>query len=285
MMPYQYHEGYFRSLDQTELFYRVYLNRDDDADFMLILHGLGEHSGRYAEYPVALENEHLSFAMFDYRGHGRSRGPKFYVASFCDYLKDVSAILQFLSAQYSEAGRPIVYGHSVGALVAVHWAANNPHKARALFLSSPCFELLTQKIVMNINHFVNKIMPKFEYRNPVVTKHLSHDPKSVENYEKDPLIEKKISARLAEELYKACQALDKETARKLEMPVFMMLAGDDRIVNSQKSISFYQWMRGPKKAIQVFPGFYHEVFHETGKEEAFKCFKEFIRCYRDKGEV
>lgn len=284
-MPYQYQEGYFRSFDQTELFYRVYLNRDDDADLMLVLHGLGEHSGRYAEYPVALENERLSFAMFDYRGHGRSRGTKFYVDSFRDYLKDVSAFHQFLGIQYREAESPVVYGHSVGALVAVHWAAINPHKSRALFLSSPCFELLTRKIVLDINYCVNKIMPKYEYRNPVVTRYLSHDPKEVENYEKDPLIERKISARLAEELYKACQALDKEIAQKLEIPVFMMLAGDDRIVNSQKSVRFYQWLRGPQKAIQVFPDFYHEVFHEERKEEAFKCFKQFIRNYRDKGEV
>ena len=86
--------GYFSSLDGTKLFYRAW--DKDVPDVLVIVHGFGEHSGRYLNLIESIGSQPYSIYVHDLRGHGHSEGPKVYVDRFIDYVNDVILFTDFI---------------------------------------------------------------------------------------------------------------------------------------------------------------------------------------------
>lgn len=274
-----YEEGTFRTFDDLKLFYRIY-SEPKTTDWLLILHGQGEHSGRYQKFASRLEGENLSIAVFDHRGHGRSEGKDVYLESFQDYLKDVSAFTIFLKNRSQTDPNVFLFGNSLGGLTAVHWACQFPGQLSALILSSPCLGLRQPQWIFYFNHLFNFFYPEFLYRNPIYPPFLTHDPKEVEKYKKDDLVKRRITVRLLDEMVNATRFLETGERYDFPFPVYILTAGDERIVDPLKTKLFFDKIHCPKKELKIFPNFYHEIFNETSQDEAFKTLKACLRASR-----
>lgn len=272
----KFENGTFQSHDGLNLFYRYYKN-PAEKNTILLLHGHGEHTGRYTKFIDYLENEGLSIAMYDARGHGRSEGPVVYLDSYEDFIKDVDAFLDFLKREKNINGKIFLFGHSNGGLISYHWASRNPERLKALFLSSPCWGLHLPPFLVKLNRWLNSWAPKFIYGNPVYPPYLTHNLEEVERYKKDVLIRRKISVRLLDEMIKYSDQIDSAKPWVTSFPVYILMSGLDKVVDGEKTKKVYEKIEAPDKALHSFEGFYHEIFNEKGQEEVFAKFLEYLR--------
>jgi lysophospholipase len=268
-------QDHFKSWDGTELFYRFY-GIAGAKHTMILIHGYGEHSERYQKFSERMRGLSLQMAVMDLRGMGRSRGIRGDVKSFDDYLRDISAFVEHLRAKHGIPKQFILFGHSMGGLLAVHWALKNPEPVRILILSSPFFNFRTEWFARILNWFFAVFIPRFIFWNPVRVKTLTHQPDEVITHAKDPLILRFISARLAGEIMRSIEDLRKRPILSVPFPVAMMLAGDERVVDPGASRKFFDRLVAPRKERFIFDGFYHEIFNEVGQQKAFNVLKTII---------
>lgn len=276
-------EGYFPGFDGTRLYYRFLPAASPSSSWLIGLHGHGEHTGRYVKFGQHLGGRDLNIAFFDMRGYGQSEGRDVYVDSFEDFKKDLSAFHAFLKKEYQCPEKFILFAHSLGGLIALYWARQFPANVRALILSSPCLGLKIPALLVRFNQFLNLFAPKLVYSNPVYPPHLTHNLAEVEEYKKDTLIKRRISVRLLAEMVRATLRWRQEPKLDFPFPVFIVMAGLEKIVDPAATRLFFERVEAPRKNLIVFDDFYHEIFNEQGQEQAFKALQNCLEEVRTLG--
>ncbi|MBI3314291.1 MAG: lysophospholipase [Candidatus Omnitrophica bacterium] len=272
-------EGAFYGPDHLRLFYKFYPGQEA-TDCLVILHGHGEHSGRYEKFAAILKHEKVSIASMDLRGSGRSEGREVYVESLRDYIDDFSAFIQFLKLRYGIQNKIILLGHSLGGLIAVHWAIEHSQEIKGMILSSPCLGLRLPGFLTHFNGFLNHWFPKLLYQNPVYPPHLTHNPEEVILYRNDPFIKRKITVRLIHEMLKSMSLLERKENIRFPFPVYILTAGIEKVVDSTRTRTFFQRLEAPEKDLIVFDGYYHEIFNELGQDKVFDALKVYLNKVR-----
>lgn len=280
MIPgYEFFEGDFENRDKLRLHYRFF-RKPDAKETLFVLHGHGEHSGRYLKFASQLQNQNLSLAMLDLRGYGLSEGEPCYVNRYEEYENDFSDFLQFARNEWTVREKPLLLGHSNGGLVAIRWALKHPEQLRALFLSSPYLGLKLPGALIALNNLLLVLFPHFVYSNPVYPPFLTHNPEELVNYKKDNLMRRKITTRLLSEMMRVHHELEALPSVTFPFPVMILMAGLDRIVDPSKTKLFYGKLRVPCKELKVFEGFYHEIFNELKQDEVFEALRKQIETAR-----
>lgn len=268
-------QDHFKSRDGTDIFYRFY-RVSGARHTVIILHGYGEYSGRYEKFPGKMGRLSAQIAVMDFRGMGRSEGTRGDIGSFDDYLGDVTAFVEHLRKEHSIPPKFILFGHSLGGLVAACWAMKNPGPVKLLILSAPFLGLRFSRIVPFLNRLVLLFSPRCVYKNPVQSGSLSHDLDELVTYRKDPRILRCISAHLVGEIARRTEALRKQPILSVPFPVHMLVPGEERIVDPKASCLFFDRLVAPRKERTFFDGFFHEIFNEQDQQKAFNVLKTII---------
>ncbi|MBX3592070.1 MAG: lysophospholipase [Burkholderiaceae bacterium] len=227
---------------------------------VVIVHGLGEHVGRYATLGDWLAARGWTLRGHDHRGHGRSQGARGKLSSSHDLVDDLAAAIDALAAPASAP--PLLMGHSMGGLVALTYALRHPERIGGLVLSSPALALglgVFQKALLAV---MSRVAPDVAVNNGLDPSRLSHDAAVVRAYVDDPLVHDRISARLARFLVDGGRdALERAPA--LSVPTLLIYAGDDRLVDPEGSREFAR--RAPRSLLvaREYPALWHEILNES----------------------
>ncbi len=223
----------------------------------VLVHGLGEHAGRYGSLAAFLVERGFDVHAFDHRGHGRSDGARGALRRADDLVDDLAAIVD-------ETGSApvLLVGHSMGGLVAVRYALRQPDRVAALVLSSPALDPALSPWQKALLAVMSRIAPDVAVANGLDASKLSHDPQVVRAYEDDPLVHDRITARLARFIVDGSRDAI-ERAGELRVPTLLMVGGDDRLVAPGGSRRFAE--RAPRSMLaeRVYPGLWHELFNES----------------------
>jgi len=241
---------------------------------IVVMHGLGEHCGRYAHVARFFNDLGLTVRTYDHRGHGRSGGPRGDVPNDESLLLDAKMVFDDFAQQI--AGTPFLLGHSMGGLIAARFAVENRSPLRGLILSSPPLTIAlkpAQKILFKI---LSAIAPGIALPNGLEQRYLSHDQKVVDAYAKDPLVHPKISARLLNFMLNSIEIVHSK-APVLNLPTLMVIAGDDHIVDASGSQSFYSLLPVGVATIHVYPQLYHEIFNEVDAKPVFEDVRNWLQ--------
>ncbi len=227
---------------------------------IVIVHGLGEHVGRYAALGGWLAARGWTLRGHDHRGHGRSQGARGTLVSSHDLVDDLSAAIDALGAPPSAP--PLLIGHSLGGLVALTYALRHPDRIAGLVLSSPALAPglgVFQKALLAV---MSRLAPDVAVNNGLDPSKLSHDAAVVRAYLDDPLVHDRISARLARFIVDgAREALD--AAPALAVPTLLVYAGDDRLVDPEGSREFARRAPASLLVAREYPKLWHEILNET----------------------
>lgn len=257
-------DGFITSRDGTLLFFRRHAALAPVAR-VLVIHGFAEHSGRYLELLDALADAGFDALAFDLRGHGRSEGRRAHLLRFEDYLDDTRAAVAALTT--GSDGTALVFGHSMGGLIATHFAASEPERCRALALSSPMFAraLAVNPLKVLAAHVLGRLLPVFSMPSGITGAHLTHDPAEIARHDADPLILHNARAGwfLAME---AAMAAAPDAVARLTMPLYLMHGEADPLTAFDASRALFPSAPGTDKTFVALPGMRHETLHEIGRE-------------------
>ncbi|MGE0808231.1 MAG: lysophospholipase [Burkholderiaceae bacterium] len=232
----------------------------NEARTVYLVHGLGEHIGRYEALAAWFNARGWQVRGHDHRGHGRSDGRRGVLAHTDDLVADLAAALDALAVD--AASPPLLFGHSLGGLVAATYALRHPERLCGLVLSSPALDPGMsggQRLLLAV---MSALAPDVTVGNGLDPTKLSHDADAVRRYLDDPLVHDRISARLGRFIADAsAQAVDRAAA--LAVPTLLLYAGDDRLVDPAGSRRFAAAAPVSLLTAHEYPGLWHEIFNEA----------------------
>ena len=264
-----------KTADGLDLFVRHWGDGVPHVRTFVLVHGLGEHSGRYQHFAEWFTARGAEVYAVDQRGHGRSGGARGDAPSLEALLADIDAVVG--RAREERGGPVILVGHSFGGLLAIAYALRYPdHIERAIF-SAP---LLVVKVkVPAWKHAVANVLPKVAPRvslsNQVDPNLLSHDPAIAAAYAGDPLVHDRITAGLYASTIAKGEAYIAGAA-ELRVPFLLMHGRDDQIVDPLGSERFFARATAPGRALCLYPGMYHEIFNEVEHEQVFADIESWL---------
>jgi len=244
---------------------------------IVLVHGGGEHSGRYEATAGRLNQAGYSVIAPDLRGHGRSSGRRGHIQGFDEYVDDLHEVIQ--AEVPSAAGSTVLLGHSLGGLVCTSYAAAHPGTIRSLALTSPLWGLTVP--VPAWKHAVacalSGCWPSLSMRRTTSSGQLlSHDPQVATRYLSDPLVHFQVSCRLYTEIRSQLARLP-ETLPKLTMPVLVLQAGDDRVVSAEATRRLFPLVGASRKRLIMYDGYYHEILNEVDRERVIQDLVRWLR--------
>lgn len=261
MESYRHDTGSFTGKGGVEIFFQKWIV-DKAKAVMIIVHGIGEHSGRYENLLNSLAGKKISIYAMDMRGHGNSDGKRGHIDSFMDYVYDLKLFLEYIKEE--NRGNPIIlYGHSMGGVIAAKYAMTYPEDISMLSLSSPAFALAVNVPgwKKSLAEFFSSRMGSLALSNGISAEDLSHDTDIVSAYENDPLVHNKVSARWFVEFTKTGQeCLD--NASSIKKPLILFHSKNDFIADCNAAEKFYNSVSSASKKIFIYDGLFHEMINE-----------------------
>lgn len=266
-------EFFLEALDGTSLFIRDWPAADaEHAPGIVIMHGLGEHSGRYVHVARFFNTLGFKVRSFDQRGHGQSTGPRGDIPDDEAILRDMRLVINDFSKQLQRPA--FILAHSMGGLFATRFALDGLTPLSGLILSSPAFSVRTSWLEKFLFKISRKLIPHLGVGHGTNGRYLSHDSEVVAAYQNDPLVHARISASLFQSMLDAMHYVKAHTT-DLKFPCLLLIADGDQVVNPQGAKNFSERVRRSSQAhvlkTHIYPGFYHEVFNEL---EALQVFED-----------
>jgi alpha-beta hydrolase superfamily lysophospholipase len=259
------HSFELNTADGLSLAGRAWMPETPHAIIALV-HGIAEHSGRYAFLAERANQRGLGVVSVDLRGHGRSPGERSYVERFDDYLLDVDALLA--KATELAAGRPVfLMGHSMGGAIALRWVAQRRQAVAGLILSSAALKIGgdVPRLLVALAPFLSRWLPHLRGQrfDPVV---ISRDAAAVAAYVNDPLVSLEAPpARTGAELLRV-MATNHAAAAGLTLPVYLFHGDADRLTDPAGSREIHDLWGGQDRTLRLWPGSRHETLTDLDRE-------------------
>ena len=236
---------------------------------VILVHGLKDHSDRYAATAVKLVAQGYAVHAFDLRGHGRSAGPRVYVNSFSDYVADLAIFADRVRAR--EPGRPLfLFGHSMGGAIATLYAIGKKPDLRGLVLSGAA--LKPGQSVSGPLIATTKVLAVIWPELPVLDLDLalfSRDPAVVAESKKDPLVfQDSAPAKTASELLGGIGRIQ-DSMGEVSASLLILHGGADKITDPEGSRQLKERARSSDKTLIIYDGLYHDLLHEPEKDKVF----------------
>ena len=253
----------------------------DARGTVLIVHGLGEHIGRYENVAAQLKRCGRNVVGYDQRGHGASEGARGGLRHVDDLLFDLALLIEAVRAAHP--GPLVLLGHSMGGLVAARMAAGalQPsvpvwhRKVDGLVLSSPALDPGMSGAQKFLLALLGPIAPGLALGNGLEPAWISRDPAVVQAYVDDPRVHDRVTPRLVRFIVDAGEFV-RAHAAQWRLPTLLLYAGSDRCVAPAGSAAFAQ--AAPKSALttHVYAPLFHEIFNEPERDQVFAAMAAWL---------
>jgi len=235
---------------------------------VLLVHGYGEHLGRYQYVAEHLTSRGGSVFGPDHLGHGQSTGERVLIEDFEGVVDDLRQTAEHCRQQYPTLPL-VVIGHSMGGMIASRFAQRFPNEITALILSGP---LLGQKTA------ISELATLAEIPNiPLDITTLSRDSAIGAHYQQDPLVWHGPFKRPTLKAMQRMLATLNNGPSFGNIPTLWLHGEDDHLVLRHETQTGIDILRGTHLQTKIFPGARHEIFNETNKDEVLTCVSDFIQ--------
>ncbi len=268
----------FLGADGLRIVYRRWLPADaEPRAIVMIVHGLGEHSGRYRHVAAALTEVGFVCYGIDHRGHGESDGARAYIPDGGKPIADLAQLVDLACDQHN-ALPTLLFGHSMGSLIGLGYALRHPGQLRALALSGVAIhgERAKPAWLVSLCLWAARYLPKLRLSPPGSPSVLTRDEAVVRQWWADPLTDKGMwrigtSAALVRLGREICTA-----APQLELPLLALHGADDRLVPESGAHFLRQVAGSSDITVRIYPGCRHELVNEINREEILHTLRDWL---------
>ncbi|MEA2001287.1 MAG: alpha/beta hydrolase [Actinomycetota bacterium] len=241
---------------------------EDPQARILLVHGLGEHSGRYEHVGDFLAERRFELFAFDLRGHGASEGIRVDVETFDDYLEDLELVFGEMPSDLPT----VIYGHSMGGLIATSYAVSDRPQPSLYVLSAPALDADVPAALKTTAKVLARLRPGMRLPNSIKAEQLSRDPSVGEKYFADPLVMTKGTARFGSALMGQMATIGDELGR-LSVPTLVFHGAEDELVPPHASAPLAA-VEGVER--KLFPGLRHETHNEPEQAEVLGFMAQWL---------
>ncbi len=248
---------------------------------VVLVHGLGEHVGRYDHVARRLNGQGFNVVGYDQRGHGRSPGPRGGIVSEESLCADLGRVVH--AARREFAGPLVLIGHSLGGLIAGRFVAEGLQATPAdwwrpvdaLVLSSPALDPGTSAIQKFLLATIAPLLPNLAVGNGLKVDWISRSTAVVHAYAADPLVHDRVTGRLGTFIARQGPAVI-AAAPQWTTPTLLMWAGADRCVSPAGSAAFASAASRAVVTTREWPGLFHEIFNEPEQAAVLQTMSEWL---------
>ncbi len=275
-------EDFFCGRGDTVIFYRAYLpyKAKTRASYpvVIMVHGWGEHSGRYENFCEYMASKGNIVYTIDLRGHGYSAGQRGHIDHWDDYLYDIYILTDIIQERH-KSSKMVLMGHSMGGLTAVSYAMKFPQtKLASLVLCSPALgvTLKVNPVKIVAGNLMSSILPRLSLTNKISIDALTKNPTRAANLSADPLLHRKVSARWYTEFNRVIDGVMRD-ANIFEMPVFLLHSEGDQVTSCLMSQEFYNSLPSVTKKIYIHQGNEHNLLDIVEYGKIYKFIVDWIK--------
>jgi alpha-beta hydrolase superfamily lysophospholipase len=247
---------------------------------LVVVHGLGEHAGRYAEFGERMAGYGISTYALDLRGHGLSDGRRGHVPAFDTFLQELDRFRREVEGLADFRVPLFLLGHSMGGLIALRYQEEYNTRFEGAIISSPWLAtaMAVPRWKIAASNMLARVLPALPFRNNLDPEHLSRVPAVVDAYRDDPLVHSSITPRLFVEV-SAAMGHAHQRSDRIQEPLLFLLAGDDRIVDTDRTVRLARSIGVRDVTIKVLPGHYHEVLNEYDRADTHRLVRDWIAAH------
>lgn len=257
----------FQSSDGLKIYTESWLPDDKPKAIVIIVHGYGEHVGRYAHVAEWLVNAGYAVCGLDHRGHGRSEGLR---AHFDNFAQPVNDLKQYFDQiKQTHPGKKIfLWAHSMGSLIGLTFALRYQDELAGMVVSGTAVngDETQPAALIAVGKILSKVIPRVALIPALPATALSHDPAVVSAYDSDPLNYRGAWRVLMGSLLIEAGQRIRARAGELRLPLLLMHGGDDQLVPKSGSELIYARASSTDKTLKIYGGLYHEVHNELEKD-------------------
>jgi acylglycerol lipase len=267
----RHEQGHREAAPGRSVYWQAWLPGGPARAVVVIVHGIHEHSGRYAHVGSRLATAGFAVYAADHRGHGRSDGRRANIERMALIVDDLSSFVRFAAQRHT--GLPVfMIGHSLGGLIALHWitdprATDHGVYLDGLIVSGPAVEVMVgSALARRLAGVLSALVPDLRVA-AIDADRISRDPEVVRAYRKDPLVDHgRIKARTGAEILATMESLPARLPR-LSVPLLLLHGTDDRICAPTSSTMVHDRVSSADKTLRRYQGLYHEVFNEPERDQ------------------
>jgi alpha-beta hydrolase superfamily lysophospholipase len=275
-MPHR--DGRFSGTGSQALHYQCWEPDARPRAIVAVVHGFGEHGGRYGNVVRHLVPRGYAVYAFDHRGHGRSPGRRGHINAWSEFRGDVREFLSLIRREQTE--RPVfLLGHSLGGLIAIEYVLRERPELNGLVVSNP---LLTaarlSPVVRAAAAVLAHLAPSVAIKTGLDAAAISRDPAVVQQYRDDVLVHSTGTPRLSAEI-NAARKWTCEHAADLQVPFMMILGGADRLVPPAEGRRFFASVTLADKELKEYHGAYHEPHNDIIAEQVMTDLARWLEAH------
>jgi alpha-beta hydrolase superfamily lysophospholipase len=265
----------FQTKDGLQLFCTHWEIANPKAVIALV-HGLGEHSGRYNHWAKMFNQEGYAVVGLDLRGHGQSGGKRGFVPHYDSFLDDIDVFLSEIKKMYP-ISKIVLYGHSLGGGQVLTYLLRKNNQLDAIIATGSFITLAFKPnpLLVLLGKLMVKIAPGFTQNNQLDVKMLSKDAAVVSAYKNDPLVHDRLSSMLGIGSLEAGKFLYRYKG-EINTPTLLLHGSEDKTTNPEGTITFYHNTTG-NRTLKIFSNLFHEIHNEPEQKEVFAYISYWLK--------
>lgn len=271
----KHYESGWQSADGIQFYAQGWEPEGETKAVICLVHGIGEHCGRYAHVAEFLGQAGYALSAFDLRGHGKSGGQRGHSPSFDVYMDDIARSLELAAQRYP--GKPcFLYGHSLGGLLVINFALRRKPQLRGVVATSPALRTAVEKQVAKVwmARILGTLFPTLSMATALDVAGLSHDGAVIQRYQHDPLVHGVATLAMAKGSIESIPWVFAHAA-EFPLPLLLVHGSQDPITYPDGSRDFAALVPG-NCTFKLWEGLYHETHNEPQKEQVLGFMVEWL---------
>ncbi|MBW4445266.1 MAG: lysophospholipase [Plectolyngbya sp. WJT66-NPBG17] len=280
----QQSQGFLKGVEGLKLHYQSWQPDHHTQAVVILLHGLGSHSGRFNNIVQYLVPAGYRVYALDLRGHGRSAGLRGHLNHWAEFRGDLSHFLSLIDEQCPNCPR-FVLGHSLGGMIALDYGLRFPTALQGIITIAPALGLngISSTKLLLANAF-SQIAPRFRLKVGIDLEAISRDQAVLNSCAQDPLVHSIASARFGSELFKTIAWVESQAAN-LQVPLLILHGGDDSIAHPEGSRIFFEQLTLLDKERYEYLGSRHAPHNDINYEQLMVDLEKWLNCHLDRTEL